>query len=438
SLPKWLKAKLGAANFNHFVCSFWEMCNLLCIDVFEQRFQTLLKTFLNANEYLQNLIYSTRHSWARAFTSRIFTAGMQSTQRVESINAIIYKAVSSSSTIFDVAESFVVESFFSDINKIIKKYFSTRIITEIQKQMCESVLYRCEKLSIEKVFKDQSDQDESYENQIQANSHEDIKHIEDYYDHRQTYLKALLNSVTKNSVKEVWQIISYMVLSSYQHIIILNDGTHLYTCLLLVSYRIICCHYFKLMIENPNALFHPMLMPTRWLQDEAWACVDSIFNEQFIRTSPKHLKQADYTTLNQPVFIPKHYDYIQEVQACQHVQKKANYDAIILAYISEKEAKLNAKVQSESILTENMNLNNKIKLPKRYIYNIDDINDPLKRQGRGRPAGKRLKTYNEEINNSKVQRKNTELTSAVNENRTNSEYKCRLRHKTEHYAPKCP
>ncbi|CAG8608356.1 5848_t:CDS:10, partial [Gigaspora margarita] len=327
-------------------------------------------------------------------TIHIFTASMQSTQRVESINVIIHKAVSSSSTMFDVAkvldarmqkedmnkefltwkyksvthyQPFIVESFFSDINKIIKKYFSTRIITEIQKQMCESVIYRCEKLSIEEAFKDQSNQDESYESQIQANSHEDIEHIEDYYNYQQTYLKALLNSVTKNSVKE--------------------------------------------------------------LQDEAWACIDSIFNEQFIGTSTKHLKQANYTTLHQP----KALNYSLEDN------DQGNLDDIILAYISEKKAKLNAKMQSErNILTENMNLNNEIKLPKRQIYNIDDINNPLKCQGRGRPAGKWLKAYNKKIDNSKVQRKNTEVTLAVNENRNNGKRKCRLCHKTGHYAPKCP
>ncbi|CAG8775136.1 6592_t:CDS:1, partial [Rhizophagus irregularis] len=55
------------------------------------------------NEYLHNPIYSTRHSWVRAFISRIFTVRMQSTQHVESINAIVYKAISSSSTMAKVA-----------------------------------------------------------------------------------------------------------------------------------------------------------------------------------------------------------------------------------------------------------------------------------------------------------------------------------------------
>ena len=144
-----------------------------------------METFPNAHEYLHNPIYSTRHSWACAFIRRIFTAGMQSTQRVESINAIIHKALSSSSTMADVVEAldsrmqkeainkdflswkyksvtyhqpFVVNNFFSNINNVIQKNFSPRIVTEIQKQMCESVLYRCENISIEAAFEFIEDQ----------------------------------------------------------------------------------------------------------------------------------------------------------------------------------------------------------------------------------------------------------------------------------------
>ena len=110
---------------------------------------------------------------------------MQSTQRVESINAIIHKAVSSSSTMADVAEAldsrmqqeeinksfiewkykstiyhqpFVIENFFNTINDTIRKHFSSRIVEEIHKQMCESVLYRCEKLNIQEVFESIKDQ----------------------------------------------------------------------------------------------------------------------------------------------------------------------------------------------------------------------------------------------------------------------------------------
>jgi len=46
-------------------------------------------------------------------------------------------------------QPFVVDNFFSDINALIKRYFSLHIVEEIHKQMCDSVLYRCEKISLE-------------------------------------------------------------------------------------------------------------------------------------------------------------------------------------------------------------------------------------------------------------------------------------------------
>ena len=105
NLLKQLKSKLGTTDFKTFIHDLWRMRNSLCVDFFEQRFQALLEYFSKGNEYLHNPIYSTWYSWACAFIRRIFTAGMQSTQRVESINAIVHKTVSSSSTMADVVEA---------------------------------------------------------------------------------------------------------------------------------------------------------------------------------------------------------------------------------------------------------------------------------------------------------------------------------------------
>jgi hypothetical protein len=175
NLPKRLKSKLGSTNFKEFINEFWKARNSLCVDVFEQRFQALLEKYPDAHDYLQNTIYSTRQSWACAFINRIFTAGMQSTQRVESINALIHKVVASSSSMTDVIEAldsrmqkeglnasfiawkyktltyhqpFVIEHLFSNIEKLIQKHFSSQIAEELRNQMCESVLYQCKKIEI--------------------------------------------------------------------------------------------------------------------------------------------------------------------------------------------------------------------------------------------------------------------------------------------------
>ncbi|CAG8616472.1 5489_t:CDS:10 [Dentiscutata erythropus] len=247
---------------------------------------------------------------------------------------------------------FVVDNFFSEINSTIKKYFSPRIVTEIQKQMCESVLYRCEKLSINKAFKfteDQSDQNElceSLTNPTHANNSECIEDIENYYDYRQIYLNIIITS------------------KKFRPINIYKKKHN--------------------MVDFKKALNYS-------------------------------LKDNDQSGL----------------------------DNIILAYISEKEAKLNAAVQLErgNILSENMDLDNMLKLPDGNVYNIDDIKDPTKYQGKGRPAGNRIKAYNEnEKANSSVSKRGNASKNLENTvgNDNTSGRKCRLCSKTGHYAPKCP
>ncbi|CAG8523318.1 3848_t:CDS:10, partial [Dentiscutata erythropus] len=354
-------SKLRTANFKQFICDFWKMYNALCVEVFKQRFQALLKTYPSINKYLQDPLYSTWHSWAHAHISRIFIAGMQSTQHVESINAIIHQAVSSSSTMLDVVEALDSRMQKEAANKdfLAWKY---KLPTYYQLFVVDNFL--CEKLLVEEAFKftdDQLNQNESYENLTPIDNSEDIEYIEDHYDYRQIYLKSLLNSVERNS----------------------------------------------LMIESQNALFHPIQMPTRWLQDE------------------------------QTVFTPRHYDNIQEKDNDQ-----SGLDNIILVYISEKEAKLNNETQSEreNILNKDMNSYNVIKLPDCHIYNVDNIKYQTKHKSKGRPAGKRIEAYNKKVKSSNVvQRENIyeKLENAVSSSSKNtSRHKCRLCNKTRHYTPR--
>ncbi|CAG8695208.1 4671_t:CDS:2 [Dentiscutata erythropus] len=65
----------------------------------------LIEKYPNTYEYLHNTLYPTQQSWACVFVNRIFTVGMQSTQCIESINALIYKEVSSSLSMINVVEA---------------------------------------------------------------------------------------------------------------------------------------------------------------------------------------------------------------------------------------------------------------------------------------------------------------------------------------------
>ena len=135
---------------------------------------------------------------------------------------------------------------------------------------------------------------------------------------------ALINSISIDMIKEIWRITPYMIPNSYQHIIILYDNTHLCTCLLLVSCEIICRHYFKLMVKNPNALFHVMMMPTRWFQNELWKNLENISKEAFIGVSSQICSDDSV----QKIF-PRHCNNIQEAEIRHHVQKKVEYGRLM-------------------------------------------------------------------------------------------------------------
>ncbi|RIA86099.1 hypothetical protein C1645_807950 [Glomus cerebriforme] len=225
---------------------------------------------------------------------------------------------------------------------------------------------------------------------------EEINISEDYYDFHQSYLNALLNSVSRESIKEVWRIIPYTAPNSYQHIIILNDGT----CLLLVSSGIICRHYFKLMVENQHALFHIMLIPSRWLHDNAWKTIDFIYSEPFINASSQNF----LTNNHEQILNPRHYNNVQEVQIQCQVQKKLNYsrimghfkqalnyslddddeknlDDMILSYIAKKVEECESRCQTAT--EESQPSNNTVKLHDGRVYNVNDVKDPTVRQGKG-------------------------------------------------------
>jgi hypothetical protein len=212
------------------------------------------------------------------------------------------------------------------------------------------------------------------------------------------------------------------------------------------------------MVENSNALFHVLLMPSRWLQDDVWNRVDIIFNEPFIGTSTKNSKQhQDYNNSDSATdFIPTHYDNVQEVQISRrHIQKKVDYgrimghfkkaldysledndqqnlDDIILAYISEKQAKQeqSSETSERSVVIDENNENNVIKLSDGRVYDINDVNDPLIHNCKGRPTTRRIKGYNEITSNNKK--------PSPKENEVTNGRKCGICHKIGHYAPRCP
>ncbi|CAG8847740.1 34286_t:CDS:2, partial [Gigaspora margarita] len=87
-----------------------------CESVFERRSQELAEKYAAGERYIKTMLLNRKHTWVKCFTSRHFTAGTQSTQRVESENALIQKAVHSSFSLLEVQEVLEKRLEFESIN----------------------------------------------------------------------------------------------------------------------------------------------------------------------------------------------------------------------------------------------------------------------------------------------------------------------------------
>ncbi|PKC03822.1 hypothetical protein RhiirA5_379865, partial [Rhizophagus irregularis] len=92
---------------------------------------------------------------------------------------------------------------------------------------------------------------------------------EDEYDQPQSLFASLLENVPQSSIMEVWKVIRHrgQQLSS-QYVILLDDGSHLCTCLWLINRGIVCRHFFRVMSYSAHARFHITLIPRRWHNDK--------------------------------------------------------------------------------------------------------------------------------------------------------------------------
>jgi len=105
-----------------FIARFYNVRNSRVEQLFEERWSKLLMDFPEAARYLQRQLYPAREAWALCFTHQAFNAGIQSTQRVESYNAIFKDSLSAVSSLVDVEktiERFLAkESRYQRVNEV--------------------------------------------------------------------------------------------------------------------------------------------------------------------------------------------------------------------------------------------------------------------------------------------------------------------------------
>ncbi|EXX50615.1 hypothetical protein RirG_269120 [Rhizophagus irregularis DAOM 197198w] len=91
NVKKKAKSKLHGEMINNFIGDFHHMRNSYTQCQFELRYKEMLTKYEPCRTYLEKKLYSSRESWARYAIGKVFTAGVESTQRVESINGVLKK-----------------------------------------------------------------------------------------------------------------------------------------------------------------------------------------------------------------------------------------------------------------------------------------------------------------------------------------------------------
>ena len=87
---------------------------------------------------------------------------------------------------------------------------------------------------------------------------------EQVQDTRQILFRSLVSNLLTEAIIEVWHVRATGTQGIGHYVILLNEGTHLCTCLLLVNKGLVCRHFFRVGTYSRFATFHICMIPNRW------------------------------------------------------------------------------------------------------------------------------------------------------------------------------
>lgn len=175
NLPKNTKSKLSS-QYEDFIHDFYRCRNSLCEELFDKRWSELIVKYPSVKDYLMRTLYPSRQAWARAFTSKIFTAGIQTTSRVEGYNNIIKRELAANSTLCDLATildarlehevhwnrffeyhtlsnsmgmTSVCCDLFPEIDKVMSKYLTPHILSIERTEMAQCLYFIASRVELD-------------------------------------------------------------------------------------------------------------------------------------------------------------------------------------------------------------------------------------------------------------------------------------------------
>ncbi|CAG8753034.1 1630_t:CDS:2 [Cetraspora pellucida] len=329
---------------------------------FYRRWSCLLEKYPQTQDYFNRTLQGCVKSWARFYQLKFFTAGVQSTQRIEVMNKLLKEGVKGTSSLRNLYDHIqnlldneakwarhnsylnsvptnqapsIVESVFQKVVEILKLYITPHILAVQQQQVIGSLLY--------KVQLRQKDD-------IQENTQLDYDNgfLEDELDRPQISIMALIKDIDSSEVVEIWEV----------------------------------------MMNTKTAMFHIELVARRWYRDDQQDKGLEVLQHQNINISMTF--QQNNTNMIYPDL-----HIIEQIRGSTYNKKNQQLASKKIKYA-------NGFGKMKKALNFVLNLGCEEELISMITQFVDQkksllevVNDPLVTKCRGRPPTKRLKSSSE-------------------------------------------
>jgi hypothetical protein len=230
--------------------------------------------------------------------------------------------------------------------------------------------------------------------------------------------------------------------SAPQYVIILDDGSHLCTCLWLINRGIVCRHFFRVMSYSFNAQFHIMLIPQRWYNDKKYQMSRQ---EHYLVPTYQIKKNETEFFLSQLSF--QHLEKVRQMPNIRQLQGPKQKFGFGMGYAKKA---LDYAIRADKLNEFVGQLENFIERVKEELSNNEEnidsvIRDPIQVKHKGRqpnryksrgelPQKKKTKTIRD-ITNVNDRYFGPVIQDSSNQKHARHCQKCK---KTGHYAPRCP
>jgi len=200
-----------------------------------------------------------------------------------------------------------------------------------------------------------------------------------------------VSNLPTEAIVEVWHVRATGTQGIGHHVILLDEGTHLCTCLLLVNKGLVCQHFFRVGTYSRFATFHICMIPNRWYLNSDIEPNNLLQRYPFIPVCDK-IQLEDNIPFGSNITFQHFFSIRTDSHGSQSSQSFVKSSKAMYAQLSG----LSKKAIDYAIKTDTQD--ELLTIFKAFIYdvqsrleleNLFDINNPIVTKHKGRPP-KRL------------------------------------------------